>query len=253
MRQEIPADRYWADPGQIMRDAGMPPDPWQEEVLASEDPRILLLAARQMGKSSVTGALAVKTALLESESLILLLSPTQRQSGELFRTKVLPVYNAVGRHVKPVQETALSLTLTNGSRIVSLPENEAGIRGFSGVNLIIIDEASRVSDDLYRAVRPMLATSNGRLICLSTPFGKRGFFFEAWEKASAGKENWRQFRITAEKCPRITTAFLEEERKSLGDRWFAQEYLTEFCDSIDSVFSHEQILRAMSDDGENLI
>jgi hypothetical protein len=65
----------------------------------------------------------------------------------------------------------LTLELVNGSRIVSLPENESGIRGFSGVNLLVIDEAARVDDSLYRSVRPMLAVSGGRLVALSTPFG----------------------------------------------------------------------------------
>ncbi len=46
-------------------------------------------------------------------------------------------------------------------------------------NELKIDEAARVSDELYRAVRPMLATSGGRIVLLSTPFGKRGFFFRA--------------------------------------------------------------------------
>jgi hypothetical protein len=71
--------------------------------------------------------------------------------------------------------------MKNGSRIVSLPSKEANIRGFSGVSLIIEDEASRVGDDLYLAMRPMLAVNQGRLILMSTPWGKRGHFFEAWE------------------------------------------------------------------------
>jgi hypothetical protein len=41
-----------------------------------------------------------------------------------------------------------------------LPGKEATSRGYTPI-LIIIDEASRVPDDLYRAVRPMLAVSHG--------------------------------------------------------------------------------------------
>ena len=61
-----------------------------------------------------------------------------------------------------------------------LPGQEKTIRGFSGVTLIIEDEASRVDDTLYRAVRPMLAVSGGRLILMSTPYGQTGHFFEEW-------------------------------------------------------------------------
>jgi hypothetical protein len=35
------------------------------------------------------------------------------------------------------------------------------VRGFAGVHLLIIVEAARVPDDLYRALRPMVATSEG--------------------------------------------------------------------------------------------
>jgi hypothetical protein len=77
-------------------------------------------------------------------------------------------------------ESALRLELRNGSRIVSLPGDETTVRGYSGVRLLVVDEAARVPDDLYFSIRPMLAVSGGRLVCLSTPFGKRGFFYEAW-------------------------------------------------------------------------
>src|SRR5262249_39600343 len=131
----------------------------------------------------------------------------------------------------------------NGSRVVSLPGDEATIRGYSGVKLLVVDEAARVPDDLYRAVRPMLAVSGGRLICLSTPWGKRGFYFEAWHGANPR----HRVRVEASQCPRISAEFLEEERQALGERWFRQEYGCSFEDVIDSVFSHDDIM-AMADD-----
>jgi hypothetical protein len=207
---------------------------------------MLLLCTRQAGKSTTSAALALLTAFLEAPALILLLSPTQRQSGELFRDKVLRLYNAMGRPVPPERQTALELQLANGSRIVSLPENEEGIRGFSDVRLLVIDEASRVSDALYRAVRPMLAVSRGRLIALSTPFGKRGWYFEEWE----GRNAWQRVKVTAHECPRITKEFLREERQAIGERWFRQEYLCSFEDTIDAVFSYEDIRAAMKPDLE---
>jgi hypothetical protein len=85
------------------------------------------------------------------------------------------------------RRSAGELTLSNGSRVVCLPCKDETIRGFAGVALLIIDEAAQVPDDIYRTVRPMLAVSNGRLICLSTPFGKRGFFWDAWNH---GGDDW---------------------------------------------------------------
>jgi hypothetical protein len=232
------------DPALFMDWAGLPPDPWQQRLLRSQSPRSLLLCCRQAGKSTVTAALALRVALLEPPALVLLLSPTLRQSGELFRDKVMRLYNALGRPVPPVQESNLTVALANGSRIVSLPGDEKNIRGFSGVSLLIVDEASRVDDALYYAVRPMLAVSRGRMVCLSTPFGKQGWFYEAW----TGPDSWDRYRIVAEECPRITTEFLAEERRALGPRWFAQEYQCSFEDTIDAVFASEDIMAALSDD-----
>jgi hypothetical protein len=75
------------------------------------------------------------------------------------------------------------MELANGSRVVCLPGREESIRSFSSVALLIIDEAACVPDDLYRSVRPMLAVSQGRLVCLSTPLGKRGYSFNEWSSA----------------------------------------------------------------------
>src|SRR5262249_10793523 len=150
----------------IMTLAGMQPDPWQVQLLQSEAGRILLLASRQAGKSEVASALALRGALLRPGSLVLLLSPSERQSGEL-ATKVFAYYDRLGAPVPPRKRTELQLHLINGSRVIALPESERTIRGYSGARLLIIDEAARVDDLLYRAVRPMLAVSRGRLLALS--------------------------------------------------------------------------------------
>jgi hypothetical protein len=213
-------------------------------LLHSRFRRLLLLATRQGGKSTVAAALALREALLSPPALVLLLSPTLRQSGELFRAHVLRQFGALGRPVAVVQESALQLSLVNGSRIVSLPGEEGSIRSFSSVRLIIVDEASRVPDDLYRAVRPMLAVSRGQLMCLTTPFGKRGWFHDEW----FGVGKWERVKVTAHECARITPEFLEEERQAIGERWFKQEYECSFEETIDSVFRHADIHGALTPD-----
>jgi hypothetical protein len=187
--------------------------------------------------------------MLNSNSLVLLLSPTQRQSGELLRDKVMRLYNDLGRPIKATQETALTMSLANGSRVISLPGDERNIRGYSGVALLVIDEAARVPDELYRSVRPMLAVSGGRLVVMSTPFGKRGWFHEEWTTGS----DWHRIQIDATQVPRISREFLEQERRALGPRWFAQEYLTSFEDAEGQVFAGEDIRAALSDDLEPLL
>jgi hypothetical protein len=215
-------------------------DPWQAELLQSTASRILMLCARQTGKSTVAASLAISEAL-QHPSLVLLLSPSLRQSQELFH-KILDLSRRVHTTVPIDQESALRLELTNGSRIISLPGTEQKIRGFSGVGLLIIDEAARVPDELYFSVRPMLAVSGGRLVALSTPFGKRGWFHREWTES----EGWHKVKVTAEQCPRISPEFLAEERRALGPMWYDQEYLCEFIDGINQAFAFEVVMRALS-------
>jgi hypothetical protein len=220
---------------------GLEPDPWQEDLLRSTSDRVLLNCCRQSGKSTMTGIIALHRALYHPSSLILCLAPALRQSQELFG-KVLTFYRALDRPVPAQTERKLSLELENGSRIVTLPGTDKTIRGFSGAALLIVDEASRVADELYFAVRPMLAVSGGALMMLSTPYGKRGVFFEEW----TGGLRWERYEVPARQCPRISEAFLAEERRSLPDWVFRQEYLCSFEETEDALFTTEMVDGAVS-------
>ena len=139
----------------------------------------------------------------------------------------------------------LSLLFPNKSRIVGLPGTEGTVRGFSAVSLLLIDEASRVDDSMYKALRPMLAVGRGDLWLMSTPWGKRGFFYEAWEHGGPG---WARFRVPATECPRFDTEFLEEEALNLGDLWMRQEYMCEFVDNGASVFDRDLVEASLDDE-----
>lgn len=241
--------RHALDPVAFARQGlALDADPWQAKVLGSESKRIILNCSRQAGKSTVSAALALHTALYEPGSLVLLLSPSLRQSGELFR-KVISLMNRLEPKPKLAQETALSFTVRGGGRVVSLPGSEETVRGFSAVSLLVVDEASYVTDGLYASVRPMLAVSNGRLILLSSPRGQRGFFHESWTN---GGDDWERVKVPAQDVPRITPEFLEGERRALGPYWYAQEYLCEFLDTEDSVFSSAAVRAALSTQVEPL-
>ena len=133
---------------------------------------------------------------------------------------------------------------------MGLPGNESTVRGFSAVTLMLVDEAARVSDDLYMAIRPMLAVSGGTLWLMSTPRGKQGFFYDAWAK---GGDEWERVRVPANECPRIQAYFLEEEKATMADRWFRQEYMCEFVDGVSGVFDVSLVERAITKDVEPLV
>jgi hypothetical protein len=225
------------------RAAGLEPDEWQRRLLRSTSDRLLLNCSRQSGKSTMTAVITLHRAIYHPGSLILCLAPALRQSQELF-AKVLDFYRNLARPAPPSAERKLSLELENGSRIVTLPGTEKTIRGFSGASLLVLDEASRVDDELYFAVKPMLAVSGGALMMMSTPYGKRGIFFEEW----TGGGGWERYEVPADKCPRITEEFLEEERASLPPWVYRQEYECSFEETEDQVFTTDLVERAVSSD-----
>lgn len=227
----------------FVQKVGLEPDPWQRDLLESSSDRVLLNCCRQSGKSTMTAIVALHRALYHPGSLILCLAPALRQSQELFG-KVLGFYRDLDRPILAQAERKLSLELENESRIVTLPGTEKTIRGFSGAALLIVDEASRVADDLYFAVRPMLAVSRGSLMMLSTPYGKRGVFFEEWNQG----QGWERYEVPARECPRISASFLQEERGTLPARVYRQEYECSFEDTEDQVFSFEDIAGALDPD-----
>jgi hypothetical protein len=223
------------------------PDAWQTRLLRSSSKRVILNCSRQSGKSTTTAVVACHTAIYQPGSLTLLVSKSLRQSSELF-AKVSGFLSRV-TEAKLTTNNKLSCELANGSRIISLPGDGDSIRGFSAVTLLIEDEAAFVEDALYMAVRPMLAVSGGRLILMSTPHGKRGHFYDAWHSM---EEEWQRERITAYDVPRITRQFLDAERATIGEWWFRQEYMTEFVDSVDQLFSTDSIMSAITDEVQPL-
>jgi hypothetical protein len=234
--------RLRADKANVLSLAGLQPDEWQRRLIQSKAQRIAVVCGRQTGKSTTCAGLSLAEALTVSGSLVLLVSPSMRQSVELYR-RVARLYAALGRPLAAVQESATQVQFGNASRIVSLPGTPDTIRGYSP-SLVIVDEAALVDDDLLVAVRPMLAATQGRLIMATTPAGRRGAFYSEW----TGTGDWERISIAASACPRIPAAFLREERKSLGDAFYAQEYDCEFVHTVSSVFAEADIQAALQGD-----
>lgn len=225
---------------------GGPLDDWQRRAIRSTAPRQIILACRQSGKSTTTALRALWVALHEPGSLCLITAAAHRQSIELF-SKVVASYRACGRPVPADAEARSMLELENGSRVLALPgRTDATLRGFSAPRLVICDEAARQPDELLYGLRPMLATNpRSQLILLSTPWGRRGTFYETWENG----DDWERVGpIRGEDCSRISTSFLEQERREMPPWVFAAEWDCAFTDNELNVFSSELVAAALDGD-----
>ncbi len=230
------------DPVEFARACGFEPDGWQADALRSPSPRLALNCSRQSGKSQVAATRTVWTAVHRPGSTVVLIAPAMRQSVEMFR-RVLAMYEAIGRPVVAEQENLSSMTLENGSRVLSLPGDPATVRGIAAVSLLVIDEAARVGDDLWTAVSPMVAVSGGQVLAISTPWGRRGWWYRACTDRSQG---WEVVTVAAAQCPRITPQFLEQQRASMTPLDYASEYEVQFVEGAGSLFDLVDVDRAFT-------
>lgn len=249
---------------------GITPEPWQEMFLKDQDSsRILIVSNRQGGKSTFSAGAVLYNSIFYPNRLSIIIAPGHRQSKETFR-KIRYGYEKARKFCGCVTSNTSELELLNGSRIIALPGDKAGerLRGYSAAHLIIIEEASRVPDEAYKAIKPVIAASvkgSGKILAISTPFGQRGFFYKRFIE----NNDWTKYFVTAKReyldtsnkvidynplldknkifeSERLTKEYIEEEIRENGIKWVRQEYYCEFTSSESQVFSHELILKAFS-------
>ncbi len=217
---------------------GIELDPWQKDFLRNDAKRICLNCHRQSGKSLICAIKAIHRSLLPNQTVVII-SPSQRQSSQLHH-KIRKLLREMG--IIPKVDNATSTELNNGSRIISLPGSPWTVRGFTA-NIVIVDEAAGVDEEVFAAVSPMLLTTDGTLIILSTPQGQKGFYWEAYND----KTTWSVHEIKVSDNPRMQSEekkkMLENEKRSLGSRMFSQEYECKFLGEADGgIFKKEWIL-----------
>ncbi|MDW8073969.1 MAG: terminase family protein [Nitrososphaerota archaeon] len=226
---------------------------WQRRWLDDDARFRVLLKSRGVGGSFTVALEALVESLLKPGSLTLLVSYSQRQSLELFR-KLRTMLSAlegaslswageVYRSVAVSAETKTQVELGNGSRIISLPNNPDAIRGYRS-DSVYVDEAGMFRNDfeVKSAVAPSIVGRSGRLSLVSTPKGRRGWFYEAW---SSGAFSRHTAHYT--EAPHITAGELEGLRKALTELEWLQEMETEFLDEANAVFPYELILSCVSE------
>jgi hypothetical protein len=215
-------------------------DPWQSRYmrLAGSASRVAIAACRQSGKSTVTGLFVAWCLIFIPGFQCLVASRSLRQAAHYLNHVRQAVLSVIPRDAM-VQLNRLSLELPNGSMIISIPcaQPDAG-RGFSP-HLVILDEAAFAPEALFRAITPSLAATSGALHMLSSPNGRQGYFFEAFE--GEAEDVFEAFRIPYTECPRISAETVEMERIALGDLYFRQEYGAEFISPQGAFFGFSGI------------
>ncbi len=223
-------------------------DPWQKEVLEGKG-NICIVSGRQCGKTTITSILAAQTALQNPNQFIMIGSGVIDQAEHLFG-KVKDYIFAKYKDKVVGRATIGFMELKNGSKIFCVPVGDTGdsMRGYTAT-MVIIDEAALVPDRAWDAIEPVISVTRGRVVLLSTPKFKKGFFY----KASLDKETYYVKKISARDCPRHTKDFLDRKQAEKSAVVFAQEYLGEFADDYNRKFTKEWIEKVCVIEKENVV
>ena len=134
------------------------------------------------------------------------------------------------------RKTRTIIQLTNNSTIIALPCSEHLLRGYTA-HLAICDEASFIPESIITEILfPMLSTTNGTAIFLSTPWDKNHFFYKAFLNPA-----YSTHKIPSTENPLIPQAFLAEMQQNMTTEAYKREYLAEFTEAAASYFPQELI------------
>jgi len=217
---------------------------YQAELLRCRSKRIVACWARQTGKTTAIAVKVVHYAFTNADTTTLIVSRGLRQSMIMFGVieRFVLAHPVLRRSI--VKSTRTAIQLTNGSQIVALPcgPDGASLRGYTA-HLVVMDEAAFMPEDVIASVIfPMLATTDGTAVMLSTPWGRDHIFYRSFKSPNY----WSQ-HVRAEECPRISKEFLEEQRDGIGDLRYRMEYEAEFVEGENSFFSQDLIRECIED------
>jgi phage terminase large subunit-like protein len=219
---------------------GFEPFDYQQKLLNDKSQRVIACMGRQTGKTTTIAVKAIHYAYTYENTTTLIISPSMRQSMIMF-DKILTVI-----HKNPLlresitRKTRTIIQLTTGSQIIALPCSEHLLRGYTA-NLVIADEAAFIPESiLTEIVFPMLSTTNGTAILLSTPWDKNHFFYKAFLNPQ-----YSTHKIQSSENPLIPQAFLSEMQQNMTAEAYKREYLAEFTEAAASYFPQELIRKCI--------
>jgi len=214
-------------------------DPWQKKVLACEG-NIVMRSGRQVGKSAVISIKVGEFVLQNANKRVMIISKTERQARLIYSKVHSYIYNKrrVAIKMGPDRPTHHEMKLTNGSVIHCLPAGDDGygIMGYT-IDLLVADEAAFIPEEVWNSVLPTLAVTKGKIILLSTPKLKEGYYYNCFDD-----ENFTSFHQSSEDNPRQDKKFLERMKKDLTEQQYAQMYLGEFIENAQQFFPEEMIM-----------
>jgi hypothetical protein len=224
------------DPIERFRVAMGEPRTFQLDLLTSNSQRVIAAASRQLGKSTSIACIAWD-AFLRGLTVVVI-APTDKQAKEfLLRVKAFRDADPFAPQGIQFLKTEVN-ALNHRGRILAMPATESA-RGFTA-DVLILDEAAYIGDDEIAAILPLRNKLTGRLIAISTPNLREGWFYERWAYPNGYHKVFGHYRDVPE-----LAAIIERERGDMSAHRFAREYDCQFVGSGEPLVSHAVLDRAM--------
>jgi len=193
----------------------------------------ILNCGRRWGKTECAIAEGLKLSFKKPEQRGWIVAPTYPLSQEDWRTllKITPIKLVRGEPLKAERK----FVFINGSEIeLKSADNEGGLRG-AGLDFCILDEASRIKEDSWNALRPSLSDKQGKGIFISTPKGKN-WFYRLYLKGKDELDKYESWHFPANTNPYFPEEEWIEAKESYPSDWFSQEYEANFLEDVAAVF-----------------
>ncbi|MDQ4213773.1 terminase large subunit domain-containing protein [Microbacterium sp. ASV81] len=227
---------------------GRPLWPHQLEFCTSRARYRMVCAGRQVGKSAALAVLALWEAARRRDVHVLFVSAGEVAARRLLADCADLASRSELLRGSVLDESKTRLQLSNGSWIMSVPASEKQIRGWS-VDLLIVDEAAFITNELWSAAEPsVVARPGSRIVLTSTPFGTDHFFRRLWQLGmSAPGETYESWHWPSSVSPLISEQSLSDIRDHENPITFAREYLAEWADASGALLSPEEIQQSVLD------
>lgn len=212
------------------------PFPYQRALLEDPSKRLVACMGRQSGKTTTIAMRAIHFAYTNPGVTVLITAPSLRQSMIMFDRISMFISGTVVLKNHVVRSTRTVIQLDNRSQIIALPCSENFLRGYTA-HMIVCDEASFMPERLITQVLfPMISTTDGYAIMLSSPWGRDHFFYRAFMDP-----NYSVHHVKSSECPLIKPEFLEEMRRNMTEQAFRMEYMAEFVEAANAYFTQDLI------------
>jgi hypothetical protein len=227
--------------------------PCQKRVLRKmRDNRFfILLASRQIGKTTLMTIYALWIACFQQDQSILIVANKEGTAIEIFR-RIRLAYEELPNWLKPgVKEYGkTSMSLANGCRIGISTTTGTAARGLS-INCLILDELAFIEphlvEEFWKSVYPIVSSSKkSKIFIASTANGTGNLFHTLFTGAEQAKNGWACDKILWNEIPNRDDRWKEETIATIGSLdAFNQEFNCEFLDSGESSIN-DQLYDRMS-------